>query len=395
MAKLTIRDLSLRGKRVFIRVDFNVPLDAQGGVRDDTRIREALPTICLALEQGARVIVVSHFGRPKGKPTPEFSLKPAAERLSALLGRPVPLAPDCIGPEVEAMVEALQPGQALMLENVRFHPGEEKNDPAFAQALAKLADVVINDAFGAAHRGHASNFGIAQYVQPVAAGLLLEAEINAFEKSLRSPERPVAAMLGGSKVSTKLAVIESLTRQVDHLLIGGGMAFTFLKAMGRPVGGSLVEEEMLPVALQALETARQRGVGFHLPVDAIIAPALDRESEARVNEGDAIADGWMGLDIGPKTIEAFTNVLNGCRTIVWNGPPGVFERPAFAAGSMALARVVAAHSGLTVVGGGDTVAAVEQAGVASRISHISTGGGAFLELLEGRELPGLAVLTDR
>lgn len=394
MSKLTIRDVALQGKRVFIRVDFNVPQNEDGSVREDTRIRGALPTIQLAMEQGAKVILASHLGRPKGAPTPKYSLKPVAERLSQLLGIPVPLAPDCVGPEVEAMVNAMLPGQVLLLENLRFHAGEEKNDPLFSQQLAALADVVVNDAFGTAHRGHASNFGITQHVQPTVAGLLLADEISYFFKSVRYPQRPFVAILGGSKISTKIGVIEALTGKVDTLIIGGGMAFTFLKAMGQEVGSSLVEEEMLETARKAMETAKARNVALLLPVDVVAAQAMSAEAETRVVAADAIPAGWMGLDIGPESLKRFAKALEGVRTILWNGPMGVFEMAPFARGTVELAKVVGRSDALSVIGGGDTDAAVRMAGVEEQVSYISTGGGAFLELLEKGDLPGIQALTD-
>jgi phosphoglycerate kinase len=324
---------------------------------------------------------------------PQYSLKPVAERLSQLLGQAVPLAPDCVGEEVERLVAALQPGSVLMLENVRFHAGETKNNPQLADAFARLADVLVNDAFGAAHRAHASNVGIAQRVSPAVAGLLMAAEIDYFNKAVRQPERPVAAILGGSKVSTKIAVIETLLEKVDLLLLGGAMAFTFFKARGNGVGSSLVEDEMLDVARRIETKAKERGVELLLPLDAVIAQSLDGE-ESRTVPVSEIPAGWMGLDIGPETVERFARALHPVKTILWNGPMGVFEKPAFAQGTVALARHVADSSALSVAGGGDTDAALRQAGVAERISFISTGGGAFMELLEGKELPGITALTD-
>jgi phosphoglycerate kinase len=394
MSKLTIRDVNLAGKRVLIRVDFNVPQDESGAVREDTRIRAALPTIRLAMEQGARVVLASHLGRPKGKPDARYSLQPVVERLSALLGQTVPLAPDCVGAGTEAMVAALRPGEVLMLENVRFHAGEEKNDPELARQFAALADVVVNDAFGTAHRAHASNAGVGAFVQPMVAGLLLADEIAYFDKSVRQPERPFAAILGGSKISTKIGVIEALTTKVDRLLIGGGMAFTFFAAMGQSVGSSLVETEMLETARRAMEIARERGVQLLLPLDVVAAQQMDATAVCREFPATAIPDGWMGLDIGPRTVEHFKAALQGIRTILWNGPMGVFEMAPFAAGTLALAHAVADSDALSVLGGGDTDAAVRQAGVADRVSYISTGGGAFLELLEKGSLPAIDALTD-
>ncbi|MBF0270663.1 MAG: phosphoglycerate kinase [Magnetococcales bacterium] len=394
MRKLSIHDVDLSNKRLLIRVDFNVPQDETGHIREDTRIRAALPTIRHAMEQGARVILASHLGRPKGKPEAKYSLKPVAERLAQLLGQPVVLAPDCVGAETEALVSALAPGEVLMLENVRFHPGEEKNDPDFARQLARLADVVVNDAFGAAHRAHASNAGIGQFVRPMVAGTLLAAEIAWFDKSVRQPERPFAAILGGSKISTKIGVIEALTTKVDKLLIGGGMAFTFLAAQGKPVGGSMVEPDMLDTARKAMDAAQKRGVEVLLPLDVVTAQRIDPAAETREVFIDEIPANWLGLDIGPCTVSHFTTALKDMQTILWNGPMGVFEMAPFARGTLQLARAVAASRGLTVIGGGDTDAAVRQAGVADRISFISTGGGAFLELLEKGTLPAIDALTD-
>ncbi|MBF0190837.1 MAG: phosphoglycerate kinase [Magnetococcales bacterium] len=396
MSKMTIRDVDLTGKRVMIRVDFNVPQDENGQIREDTRIRAALPTIRLALAQGAKVILVSHLGRPKGTPDAKYSLKPVQERLAMLLGQPVRLAPDCVGEATAAMVRAMRPGDVLMLENVRFHAAEEKNLPEFARQLAELADVAVNDAFGTAHRAHASNAGIGQFVQPMVAGLLLADEIAYFDKSVRNPERPFAAILGGSKVSSKIGVIEALTAKVDALLIGGGMAFTFLAAMGKPVGSSLVEKGMLDTARQAIAAAQQRGVQLLLPLDVVAALQMDPASPIKTLFLDeSIPEHWMGFDIGPVTVQRYIQALKGMKTILWNGPMGVFEMEPFAQGTLQLAQAVADSHALSVVGGGDTDAAVRQAGVAERISFISTGGGAFLELLEKGSLPGIEALTAR
>ncbi|MBF0158684.1 MAG: phosphoglycerate kinase [Magnetococcales bacterium] len=395
MNKRTLQDVDLRGKRVFMRVDFNVPIDAKTGqVREDTRIRAALPTIHRAIEQGAKVILASHLGRPDGQPNPKYSLKPVAERLSALLQRPIPLAPDCIGEQVQAMVAAMQPGDILLLENVRFHAGEEKNDPELARQFAALADVVVNDAFGTAHRAHASNNGIAQLVKPVVAGLLMAEEINYFNRVMTQPQRPLVAILGGAKVSSKIGIIESLLDKVDKIIIGGGMAFTFLRSMGHAVGNSLVENDMIAVARSALDKAAAKGVALILPIDAVIAQKAEAGVEVKVVPSESIPEGWMGLDIGPATAGQFAGALTGARTIVWNGPMGMFEIPEFARGTLVLARAVAEIDAVSVLGGGDTDAAVRQAGVADRVSYISTGGGAFLEMLEGRELPGVTALDD-
>ncbi|MBF0626618.1 MAG: phosphoglycerate kinase [Magnetococcales bacterium] len=392
MQKQTIADLDVSGKRVFIRVDFNVPLAADGTIGSDARIRKSLPTIQQVMDRGGRVILASHLGRPKNGVGP--SLKPVAERLSALLGKPVPLAPDCIGPEVEAMVEALPPGGVILLENVRLRPGEEKNDPQLAAGFARLADCVVNDAFGTAHRAHASNVGVAELVPPAVAGVLMADELAFFHRAMIAPQRPVVALLGGSKVSTKIQLIESLLTKMDTILIGGAMAFTFLAARGGQVGASLVEPDMLAVAQQAEAQARQANVELVLPVDAVISQQKDGSGETRVVPSDQIPEGWMGLDVGPETVRLFAERLNRAATIVWNGPVGVFEIPAFASGTLALAHHIAAGSALSVTGGGDTESAIAKAGVADRISHISTGGGAFLELLEGKELPGVAALAD-
>ena len=377
---------------MFLRADLNAPLE-RGAVSDDTRLRAVVPTIQYAREHGASIVLASHLGRPKGGPDPKYSLTPVAERLSALLERPVPLAPDCVGPEAEVRAFALQAGEVLLLENLRFHPEEEANDDGFAQRLASLADVYVNDAFAAAHRAHASIAAITRYLKPAAAGLLMKRELEALTRLLEAPERPLAAVLGGAKVSDKIALVESLLARVDALVIGGGMAFTFLRALGHAAGKSLVEPDRLDTARAALEMARRRGVQVVLPVDAVVAPGLDSPSGRAVGIREIPAD-QMGLDIGPLTVERFAAALKTARTVVWNGPMGVFEKPAFAGGTVALARAVAESSAFSVIGGGDTVAAVNQAGVADRIGYISTAGGAFLEFLEGRALPGVEALTE-
>jgi phosphoglycerate kinase len=394
MSKRTIEDLDVRGRRLFVRVDFNVPLGRDGEVSEDARIRAALPTLRLARARGAGAMVVaSHLGRPKGGPEPKYSLAPVARRLGALLGESVPLAPDCIGSAAEAQARALPPGGVLLLENLRFHAGEEANDPEFARALARLGDAYVNDAFAAAHRAHASTEGITRHLRPAVAGLLMKEELTALARIFDAPARPLVAILGGAKVSDKLALIESLLGRVDRLLVGGGMAFTFLCAQGHAVGRSLLEANLVDTARRLLDQARARGVDLRLPVDTVIADSPDA-LEGHVVESRAIPADRMGLDIGPATVRHFAEALRDSRTIIWNGPMGVFERPPFAAGTLGLARAVADSSALSVIGGGDTVAAVQAAGVADRMGYLSTGGGAFLEYLEGRTLPGVAALDE-
>lgn len=393
MPKLSVEKLDLQGKRVFLRADLNIPL-ASGEVADDTRLRAVLPTIQLCLKAGASVILASHLGRPRGKPDPRSSLAPVAKRLEELLGQPVPLAPDCIGEPAENLVRALTPGECLLLENLRFHPGEEANDPAFAEALARLADLYINDAFAASHRAHASIVALTRYLQPAVAGLLMQRELEVLEHILDRPDRPFVAILGGAKVSDKLGLIQRMLDKVDSLLIGGAMAFTFLRALGHDTGRSLVEPELVGTAGHVLAQARARGVPVGLPVDAVVAESPDRAKEVQIVNIRLIPPALMGLDIGPATLARFQEALRSARTVVWNGPMGVFENPAFARGTLELARAVAGSSAYTVVGGGETVAAIQQAGVASQIKYLSTAGGAFLELLEGRELPGVVALTE-
>jgi len=392
LPKLTIEHLPLAGKRVFVRADLNVPLEGRT-VTDDTRLRAGLPTLRFALDGGAAVVLASHLGRPKGGPDPKYSLKPVAERLAALLGRPVPLALDCVGEATRAQAQALKPGDLLLLENLRFHPEEEKNDDGFARQLAELADCYVNDAFAAAHRAHASIAAITRHLQPAAAGLLMQRELEALGRILEAPARPLVAVLGGAKVSDKVALVEHLIGKVDGFLIGGGMAFTFLRALGHSIGRSLVEPDRVETARAALEAARRRGVPLTLPVDVVVADGLDSAAGRAVGIRD-IPDAQMGLDIGPRTVERFTAVLATAKTIVWNGPMGVFEKPPFAAGTVAVARAVGGSPAFTVIGGGDTIAAVNAAGVAEKIGYISTAGGAFLEFLEGRTLPGVAALTE-
>ena len=393
MAKLSLGQADLGGKHVFLRVDFNVPLK-DGQVGDDTRITAALPTVRHCLDAGAAVVIASHLGRPKGKPDPAFSLAPVAAHLAGLLGRPVPLAPDCVGPEVEAMAKALAPGEVLLLENLRFHPEEEANDDVFARGLAALADVYVNDAFAAAHRAHASIEAITRYLKPAVAGLLMSRELEALARIFERPQRPVQAVLGGAKVSDKLTLVEHLLDRVDGVLIGGGMAFTFLVALGHGVGRSLLEPDRVEAARAIMDRARARGVTIRLPVDVVVAAGLDSTEGIRTVPVREIPVDLMGLDIGPATVHQFATALKGAGTVVWNGPMGVFEKAPFAAGTVGVGRAVADCGGFSVIGGGDTIAAVQAAGVADRIGYISTAGGAFLEFLEGRELPGVAALTD-
>ena len=393
MTKLSVDQLDLAGKRVFLRVDLNVPLEG-GRVAEDTRIRAVVPTIEHCLKAGASVILASHLGRPDGTVDPRYSLTPVAARLEELLGRPVPLLPDCAGPEVEAAAAALTPGDIVLLENLRFNPGEEANDPEFARRLAALAEVYVDDAFAAAHRAHASTEGITRFLQPAAAGLLMARELEALGRIFERPERPVAAVLGGAKVSDKLALVEHLLTRVDALLVGGGMAFTFLAALGYGVGRSLLEADRLEAARGILARARSLGVRVRLPVDVVAAPSPDSADGIRTVGVREIPDALMGLDIGPLTVAQFGAALQGAKTVVWNGPMGVFEKPAFAAGTLGVARAVAGCGAFSVIGGGDTIAAVRQGGVIDRIGYISTAGGAFLEFLEGRVLPGVAALDE-
>jgi phosphoglycerate kinase len=389
MSKLSIRDLNLKDKIVFIRVDFNVPL-APGGqeITSDKRIKASLPSIQYALDQGAGLILASHLGRPKGKRNPEMSLKPVAARLQELLKRPVKMAPDCIGPEVEAMRP--KPGEVLLLENLRFHPEEEKNDPEFSKKLAALCDVYVNDAFGSAHRAHASTVGMIQFVPRAAAGLLMDKELEYLNKVTKNPDHPAVAILGGAKVSDKIEVIENLMKVVDQLLIGGAMAYTFMKAEGKPTGKSLVEDDKVELAKQLLAGAHGK---LHLPKDHVVAAELKEGAPNEVVE--TIPDGMMGLDIGPQTIEEYAGIIKSAKTIIWNGPMGVFEKPPFDKGTVALAKAVAESGAVSVVGGGDSEKAIKSAGVTDKISHVSTGGGASLEFLSGIELPGVAALTDK
>jgi phosphoglycerate kinase len=390
----SLEDVDLSGKRVFMRVDFNVPLDKNLKVVDDTRIQAILPSLRKALGDGAKVILASHLGRPKGKVVPEMSLKPVAEYLAAVLGQPVPLAPDCVGEEVRRLVDGLREKEVALLENLRFHAEEETNDPTFSQNLAALADVYVNDAFAVSHRAHASVHGITRYVPVCAAGYQMQQEVGYFRKALEEPRRPLAVVIGGAKVSSKIGLLENLIPRVDYLLIGGAMANTFLKAEGKSVGGSLVEDGFIDTAKGLMEQARARDVRLMLPVDAVVATDLAEPGSA-VEVAIDVVPGWMKImDVGPKTVAEFKAVLEGCRTIVWNGPLGVFETPPFHQGTFALAEFLGTVSALTVVGGGDSAAAVKQAGAADRVSYVSTGGGAFLELMEGKVLPGVAALED-
>ena len=390
MNKKTVRDVDLKGKRVLMRVDFNVPMK-DGKVSDDKRIRASLPTIEYVLEQGASLVLMSHLGRPKGGPDPEFSLKPAAEALSALLNRPVKMAPDCVGAETEAMARALASGDVLMLENVRFHKEEEKNDPAFAAQLATLGEVYVNDAFGSAHRAHASTEGVARHL-PAVSGFLMEQELEHLGKATQDPPHPYVAILGGAKISDKIAVIDNLLTKCDRLVIGGGMANTFLAAQGYDLADSLVEADAVPKAKAILEKAGNR---LLLPVDAVIGDKFEESSASQVVAIDKVPKGWRVMDIGPRTLEAFRQALAGAKLVVWNGPMGVFEFPKFAEGTFALAKVLAESGAITVIGGGDSASAVKKAGVAKQMTHVSTGGGASLEFLEGKVLPGVAALLDR
>lgn len=394
LRKRVIEDTDLYDKRVLIRADFNVPLDDAHQITDDTRIRSTLPTINRAVDEGAKVILCSHLGRPMGKRDPKFSLAPVAKRLQRLLGKEVAFAPDCIGPSVEAMVAKMKQGDVLLLENLRFHIGEEQNDLAFSQSLAALADVYINDAFGAAHRVHASLVGITRFVKVAAVGYLLRKEIEYLEGAVANPMRPFVAILGGAKVSGKIGVIENLGKRVDKVIIGGGMAFTFIKAMGLEIGNSLVEDDMLDFARGIHEHAVSRGVKFYLPVDCVVAASREPGAETKVLPVQEIPKDWYGLDIGPASVKLFGEAVQNAKTILWNGPMGMFEVDAYARGTTSLAHAVANAYALTIVGGGDTALAVHRAGESENMSFISTGGGAALELLEGKELPALAALPD-
>jgi phosphoglycerate kinase len=387
----TVKELELRGKRVFVRVDFNVPQGEKGSVTDATRIQLSLPTIQFVMKTGGKAILASHLGRPKGKRDPKYSLAPVAERLSQLIGRKVALAQDCVGDEVQKQVKEMEEGEVLLLENLRFHPEEEKNEEGFSKALASLCDVYINDAFGAAHRAHASTEGMTRFVKTVGAGFLMIKEVENLEKALVNPEKPYVAIMGGAKVSDKIGVIQNLLDKVTTLLIGGGMAYTFLKAQGFEIGKSLVEGDQLEFSLQLLEKAKGK-IKFILPSDHIAAERMEAQAKTRIVKNGEIPAGWICLDIGPETIKSFSTEIRSARTVVWNGPMGVFEMVPFSHGTFGIARAIADSSAFSIVGGGDSVAAVNQAGVAGRISHISSGGGASLEFLEGRKLPGIEAL---
>jgi phosphoglycerate kinase len=394
MNKKTVKDIDVKGKKVFVRCDFNVPLDGDR-ITDDTRIVAALPTIRYLIEQGARVILASHLGRPKGEVNPKYSLEPVAKRLSELLGKNVEKTQDSIGAAVQERVNLMQDGDVLLLENVRFHKGEEKNDPELAREFARLADIFVNDAFGAAHRAHASTAGIAEHL-PAVAGFLMEKEIDVMGKALEDPNRPFTAIIGGAKVSDKISVLENLLGKVDQLIIGGGMANTFLKAQGYDMGSSLVEEDKVELAKELIDRAEKEGVMLFLPEDLVVAKEFKADAEHKVVEDqEGVPEGWMALDIGPATQRTFSLVVQRSNTVIWNGPMGVFEMEAFAKGTNAVAEAVAKCTGTTIVGGGDSVAAVEKAGLADKMTHISTGGGASLEFLEGKALPGVVALNDK
>ena len=398
MQTLTVDDVTLAGKKVLVRVDFNVPMTPDLKVADDKRVVESLPTIRKILDDGGAAILMSHLGRPKGNPSDEFSLKPVADHLSSLIQAPVRFAPDCVGAEVEGMVEALKPGECLVLENLRFHAGEEKNDSGFAAQLAKLGDVFVNDAFGTAHRAHASTEGVTHLLKPAAAGYLIQKEIEYLSRAVAEPARPYVAILGGAKISGKIDVIQNLLPKTDVLIIGGGMAFTFFQAQGNEIGDSLVEQEKLGLARQILDETREKNLRLILPVDCVIADRLDNAAARKVVPVSKIPPGWRGLDIGPETVKIINMEVRRAKTIVWNGPMGVFEMPNFANGTLEVARLLAeatTSGAMTIVGGGDSAAAIARAGFENSVSHVSTGGGASLEFLEGKTLPGLAALDTR
>lgn len=389
-----ITDLDVKGKLVFLRVDFNVPLDEKGAIRDDTRIRASLPTIQYLLDHGARLVIASHLGRPKGKPDPKMSLRPAAQRLAELVPNRVIMAPDVIGSEVDRLKQALKDGEALVLENVRFYKEEEANDPGFSRRLAEGIDIFVNDAFGSSHRAHASVVGIAEFVKVKATGYLMKKEVDYLRKAVHSPEKPYVAILGGAKVSDKIEIIESLLNKADHILIGGAMAYTFLKAQGFGVGKSLVEDDQKPTALAILAKAAEKKVDFLLPLDHVLAAAADAGAATRTVDTLPFPEDMMGVDIGPRTVEAYSRIIKNARTIFWNGPMGIFEIEPFATGTVKVAQAVAASGAISIVGGGDSIAAVKKAGVKDKISHISTGGGASLEYIAYESLPGLDALEN-
>jgi phosphoglycerate kinase len=394
MNKKTVTDIEVAGKRVLVRVDFNVPLDDKRNITDDRRIQAALPTIKYLLDKGAKVILMSHLGRPKGSPVAKYSLTPAAARLEELLDMPVTKMGDCIGEMVQGAVTGMPIGHVIMLENVRFYPQEEKNDPDFAKQLAVLGEIYVNDAFGSAHRAHASTEGVAHYM-PAVAGFLMQKELDYLGKAITNPERPFLAILGGAKVADKIPVIDSLLEKVDELIIGGGMAYTFFKAQGYEIGTSLLDSEGLDLAKNAIEKAKAKGVKLYLPEDVVVATEFKEDAEKKVVPATGIPADWMGMDIGPKTVEKFAAAIKNAKTVVWNGPMGVFEMPRFAEGTRAIAQAMADSSATTIVGGGDSAAAVEQMGFADKMSHVSTGGGASLEFLEGKKLPGVEALNDK
>ena len=393
--KQTIEDIAVTGKRVFCRVDFNVPINDEGTITDDTRIQAALPTIRYLVDKGAKVILASHLGRPKGTPDPAFSLCPVATHLSKLLGKQVIMAPDCVGPNINLLAEKLNNGSVMLLENVRFHQGETKNDPEFAKKLASLAELYVNDAFGTAHRAHASTEGVARLLQPAVAGYLMQKELQYLGSALANPERPFVAILGGAKVSDKITVIENLLGKVDSILIGGGMAYTFLKAQGIEVGQSLVEADRIALAADLLKMAKEKKVEFLLPTDHVVAEAFAPDSPCKIAGNANFPAVGMGLDIGPETIKLYAEKISTAKTVVWNGPMGVFEFDAFAKGTFAVAEALAAADCLSIIGGGDSVAAVNKSNLQDKMTHISTGGGASLEFLEGKALPGVVALTDK
>ena len=397
MRKLTVDDVNFKGMRVLVRVDFNVPIEA-GRVADDTRIRSTLPTIKKIISDGGKAILMSHLGRPKGKFKPELSLKPVAEHLSSLIGKEVKFAPDCIGDEVKKIVNELKDGDIVLLENLRFHEGEEKNDEKFAKELAELGDIYVNDAFGTAHRAHASTYGVAKFFDKRIAGYLMIKEIEYLSKAVSNPEKPYVAILGGAKVSDKMGVIKNLIEKVDAILIGGGMANTFLKAMGYETGNSLVENDKLELAKELMNEAEKKNVKFVLPSDCVIADSFSNEASFEVVSVDSVKPGWQILDIGPETIKKFSEILDTARTVVWNGPMGVFEFENFAKGTFEIAKELARitqKGAVTIVGGGDSASAISKAGLSDKVSHVSTGGGASLEFLEGKELPGVAILSEK